>query len=56
MLQAAKVIAASALQLYEQPDLLAVARSELNKRTGARPYHCPTPADVAPPIPGEVAR
>jgi aminobenzoyl-glutamate utilization protein B len=51
MLLAAKTIAASAMELYEHPDLLDTARSELSQRTGGQPYRCPIPADVDPPVP-----
>jgi aminobenzoyl-glutamate utilization protein B len=48
-------MAASAMELYEHPDLLGTARSELNERTGGQPYRCPIPDEVDPPVPMSVA-
>ncbi len=50
MVQAAKVLAATAIRLFEQPEQLAAARQELNERRGGKPYACPIPAEVALPF------
>ena len=49
MLLAAKVIAATAVDLYEDPALLEEAKADLQKRTGGH-YECPIPAGVKPRI------
>lgn len=48
MLQAAKVMAGTAVALLENPAILARAREELNAATRREPYRCPIPADVTP--------
>ena len=51
MVQAAKAMAATALDAYRDPELLARAKAELANRTGGRAYACPIPAEVlAPPL------
>jgi aminobenzoyl-glutamate utilization protein B len=51
MVQAAKVMAATALDGFRDPELLARAKAELVKRRGGQPYSCPIPPDVvAPPL------
>jgi len=55
MTLAAKTMAATALELYTNPLLLAAARTELMERLAEEPYVCPIPADVQPPIPGRTA-
>ena len=47
---AAKVLAAAAVDLFEQPGLLKAAREEFERRTAAG-YVCPIPADAAPVVP-----
>lgn len=49
MVQAAKAMAATALDAFRDPELLARAKAELRERTGGRPYACPIPAEVLPP-------
>jgi aminobenzoyl-glutamate utilization protein B len=49
MVQAAKAMAATALDAFRDPELLARAKAELAKRTGGRAYACPIPAEVLPP-------
>ncbi len=49
MIQAAKGMAATALDIYQDADLLARAKAELKQRTGGKPYSCPIPTDVLPP-------
>ncbi|MBR6811737.1 MAG: amidohydrolase [Oscillospiraceae bacterium] len=47
MLCAGKVLAAAAIDLYENEELIAQARDEFEKRT-AEGYNCPIPADAVP--------
>lgn len=47
---AGKVLAGAAIDLFTQPDLLAGATAEFQKRT-AEGYTCPTPADAVPVVP-----
>lgn len=49
-LQAARIIAASAADLYENPELLKKARAEFEKRASSG-YVCPIPDDAVPTIP-----
>jgi aminobenzoyl-glutamate utilization protein B len=49
MLLAAKILAATAVDLYGKPEVLKAARSELDERRHHKPYVCPIPADVVPP-------
>jgi aminobenzoyl-glutamate utilization protein B len=47
---ASKVIAASAIDLLMQPELLKKAKEELTRRTMGKTYKCPLPADAMPPL------
>jgi aminobenzoyl-glutamate utilization protein B len=49
MVHAAKVMAATALDVVVNPALLARAKAELKDRVGADGYRCPIPDDVVPP-------
>lgn len=49
MIHAAKVLAATAIDLIKQPELIAQARVALETATQGRPYACPLPADLKPP-------
>lgn len=51
MMIAAKTIAATALDLFNQPQLLKEAKLDLDRQRGGNPYVCPIPPDVVPPIP-----
>jgi aminobenzoyl-glutamate utilization protein B len=51
MVLAAKTMAATALELYTSPLLLAAARTELAERLAVEPYVCPIPEGVKPPLP-----
>ena len=51
MIYAAKVIAASAIDALEDPEIIRRAREEFVLRTGGKPYVSPIPADVKPRIP-----
>jgi aminobenzoyl-glutamate utilization protein B len=48
MVHAAKIIAATAADLYTQPQALARAKEELIETRRGQPYVCPIPADVLP--------
>jgi len=50
MVQAAKVMAAVAVEALDDPSLVARAKADHKARTEATPYDCPLPADVKPPI------
>lgn len=45
---AAQVLAEGARTLYEQPEVLAAAKAELQKRMDGRTYVCPIPPEVMP--------
>lgn len=49
MAHAAKLMAATAIDMIGDADLLAKAKAELNRRRDGRPYICPIPDDVIPP-------
>ncbi|GAA4847197.1 M20 family metallopeptidase [Paenibacillus vulneris] len=48
MLHAGKVMAATALEVMQNPELLEAAKAELNRHLEDEPYVCPIPADVKP--------
>ncbi|WP_282935972.1 M20 family metallopeptidase [Paenibacillus sp. RC67] len=48
MLHAGKVMAATALEVMQNPELLEAAKAELNQYLEVEPYVCPIPADVKP--------
>jgi aminobenzoyl-glutamate utilization protein B len=48
LIQAAKVMAMTALDVLESPQLLNSAQTELRQRLGGTQYHCPIPAEVKP--------
>ncbi|ART55226.1 amidohydrolase [Acidovorax carolinensis] len=50
MLQAAKILAATAIELLSKPDMLAAARQELQARREGKPYTCPIPAEIPLPF------
>ncbi len=50
MEHAAKVMAATARTLFEQPDTLAAAKAEHAARLAVTPYVCPMPDEVKPPL------
>ncbi len=51
MIFAGKALAATAIDLFEQPEKLAAAKAEFIRRTTATPYVCPIPEDVLPDMP-----
>ncbi|QYK40570.1 MAG: amidohydrolase [Paracoccaceae bacterium] len=54
MVQAARIMAATARSLFERPALLAAARADHAARLARQPYLCPMPDEVTPPIPGAI--
>lgn len=52
MVHAAKIMAATARELFTRPDLLAAAKAEHAANLAREPYISPLDADVMPPIPG----
>jgi aminobenzoyl-glutamate utilization protein B len=50
MLMAGKIMALSALELFEKPELIDKAKSELKERLHGEKYVCPIPPDVKPPL------
>lgn len=50
MVRAAKVLAATAISLLEQPERIAEAKAELLERRAGQPYVCPIPAQVPLPF------
>ncbi|MEM9782624.1 MAG: amidohydrolase [Pseudomonadota bacterium] len=53
MTHAAKVMAATAIDVIADPALLAAAKADHAARLAAEPYICPIPDDVHPPIAAE---
>ena len=51
LLTAGKVLAATAIDLFEQPQLLEQAKEEFSKRTVGG-YFCPVPEDAVPTVVG----
>ncbi len=51
MVYTAKAMAATALEVLQNPALIAAAKAELAERTGGQAYTCPIPAEVKPPRP-----
>lgn len=50
MLQAARVIAATAIDVIDDPTIAKRAREELQQRTGGKAYVCPIPKSVLPQL------
>jgi aminobenzoyl-glutamate utilization protein B len=50
MVQAAKAMAGLGVKALLEPDLIAAAKADLNKRTARTPYVSPLPDNVAPPL------
>lgn len=48
MLEAGKVLALSAVELFENQEILAKAKDEFKRRLGNESYTCPIPEDVKP--------
>src|SRR5690625_2493432 len=50
MLHAGKVIAATAVEVMQNQELIAKAKQELNEKLGGKNYVSPIPKDVVPPV------
>ena len=50
LVHVAKVMAGTAIDAIQDPELIARARADLAARTKVTPYVCPLPSDVNPPI------
>jgi aminobenzoyl-glutamate utilization protein B len=50
MVQAAKAMAGLGVKALLEPDLIAAAKADLNKRTARTPYVSPLPDNVTPPL------
>jgi aminobenzoyl-glutamate utilization protein B len=50
MVQAAKAMAGLGVKALNEPDLIAAAKADLNKRTARQPYVSPLPENVVPPL------
>ena len=50
LVHVAKVMAGTALDVLQNPELIAKAKADLAERTRATPYKSPLPEDVQPPI------
>ena len=52
VITAGKVLAATAMDLFEKPEVLEAAKAEFEKKT-AGGYYCPVPKDAVPVVPGQ---
>ena len=50
LVYAAKAMAGTAVDAFQQPDLIDRCKADLARRTARTPYVCPLPSDVKPPI------
>ena len=50
LVHVAKVMAGTAIDAIQDPALISQAKADLAERTKAKPYVCPLPPDVQPPI------
>ena len=50
LVHVAKVMAGTAIDAIQDPELIARAKADLARRTKTTPYVCPLPTDVQPPI------
>ena len=50
MLYAGQVLAATAVDVCNHPEILAEARKQLKEKTGNNPYHCPIPPEITPEL------
>jgi aminobenzoyl-glutamate utilization protein B len=48
VLCASRVLAGAAIDIYENPDIVAAAKAEWEKKLGGESYRCPIPADAVP--------
>lgn len=50
MLYAGQIIAATAIDVCEYPEIIETAWKQLREKTGNHPYHCPIPSEVTPKL------
>ena len=50
MLYAGQVIAATAIDVCNNPEIIETAWRQLKEKTGNHPYHCPIPAEITPEV------
>lgn len=50
MIFAAKVLALTALKLIAHPEMIAQAKAEWSRKTEGKPYRCPIPPEIVPPV------
>ena len=50
MLYAGQVLAATAVDVCNHPEILAEAWKQLKEKTGNQPYHCPIPPEITPEL------
>lgn len=50
MLYAGQIIAATAIDAYENPEIIETAWKQLKEKTGNHPYHCPIPSEITPDL------
>ena len=48
MLFAGEILAASAIDVYSNPEIIEKAWAQLREKTGGAPYHCPIPQEITP--------
>ena len=50
MLYAGQVLAATAIDVCNHPEIIAEAWKQLREKTGNNPYHCPIPPEITPEL------
>ena len=50
MLYAGQIIAATAIDVCNNPEIIETAWRQLKEKTGNHPYHCPIPAEITPEV------
>ncbi|MCI5700702.1 MAG: amidohydrolase [Lachnospiraceae bacterium] len=50
MLYAGQIIAATAIDVCENPEILEIAWKQHCEKTGGNPYHCPIPPEITPTV------
>ncbi len=48
MLYAGEIIAATAVDIYQNPEVIETAWKQLREKTGGLPYNCPIPKEITP--------
>lgn len=50
MLYAGQIIAATAIDVCNNPEIIETAWKQLKEKTGSHPYHCPIPPEITPDV------